>query len=97
MYNEGISHTNLLIDLGSDLDIVQKSGAWYSYGDLRLGQGKENARQFLLENPDVLEEVDGKLRAALDLPGGVTASAAGEGADAGDEEGSRDEDGSGDA
>ncbi len=67
MYNEGISHTNLLLDLGSDLDIVQKSGAWYSYGDLRLGQGKENARQFLLENEDVLEEIDLKLRKAMGL------------------------------
>ncbi len=67
MYNEGISHTNLLLDLGSDLDIVQKSGAWYSYGDLRLGQGKENARQFLLENQDVLEEIDQKLRKAMGL------------------------------
>jgi recombination protein RecA len=78
MYNEGISHTNLIIDLGSDLDIIQKSGAWYSYGDLRLGQGKENARQFLLENTDVLEELDVKLRAALELPGMVRPSANGD-------------------
>jgi recombination protein RecA len=78
MYNEGISHTNLIIDLGADLDIIQKSGAWYSYGDLRLGQGKENARQFLLENTDVLEELDVKLRAALELPGMVRPSANGD-------------------
>jgi recombination protein RecA len=67
MYNEGISHTNLLLDLGSEMDIVEKSGAWYSYGELRLGQGKENARQFLLENPDVKDEIDGQLRAAMGL------------------------------
>ncbi|TVR64493.1 MAG: recombinase RecA [Gemmatimonadales bacterium] len=67
MYNEGISHSSLLLDLGSDLDIVQKSGAWYSYGDLRLGQGKENARQFLLENDDVREEISQKLREAMGL------------------------------
>ncbi len=67
MYNEGISHTSLLLDLGSDLDIVQKSGAWYSYGDLRLGQGKENARQFLLENQDVADEIDLKLRKEMGL------------------------------
>lgn len=73
MYNEGISHTSLLLDLGSDLDIVQKSGAWYSYGDLRLGQGKENARQFLLENADVRDEIDGKLRAAMGLTSEVEA------------------------
>ena len=69
MYNEGISHTGLLIDLGSELDIVEKSGSWYSYGDLRLGQGKENSKQFLMENPDVIDEIDRKVRAALELPG----------------------------
>ncbi len=69
MYDEGISHTSLLIDLGSEHGVVEKSGAWYSYGDLRLGQGKENARQFLIENPDVMDEVDVKVRAALQLPG----------------------------
>jgi recombination protein RecA len=67
MYNEGISHSSLLVDLGSELDIVEKSGAWYSYGDLRLGQGKENARQFLLENADVAEDIDRKLRTALGM------------------------------
>ncbi len=81
MYNEGISHTSLLLDLGSDLDIVQKSGAWYSYGDLRLGQGKENARQFLLENPDVLEELDELLRKALALPGSSNQAAEAEASD----------------
>ncbi len=69
MYNEGISHTSLLLDLGSELDLVQKSGAWYSYGELRLGQGKENARQFLIENQDVADELDLLLREALALPG----------------------------
>jgi len=75
MYNEGISHTSLLVDLGSEMDIIQKSGAWYSYGDLRLGQGKENARQFLLENSDVKDEIDLKIRTALAIPG---AAASGE-------------------
>jgi len=65
VYDEGISHLGLLIDLGSDLEIVDKAGSWYSYGDLRLGQGKENAKQFLTENPDVAEEIDHKLRVAL--------------------------------
>lgn len=67
LYNEGISHYGLLIDLGSEHDIVQKSGSWYSYGDLRLGQGKENAKAFLLENADVADEIDTKLRIALGL------------------------------
>ena len=74
MYNEGVSHLSLLIDLGSEMDIVQKSGAWYSYGDLRLGQGKENAKQFLAENPDVAEEIDAKLRVGLGLGAHLTSS-----------------------
>ncbi|MFN2382601.1 MAG: DNA recombination/repair protein RecA, partial [Guyparkeria sp.] len=72
-YNEGISHSSLLIDLGAELEVIDKSGAWYSYGDLRLGQGKENARQFLLENPDVMAEVDQKVRVALEIPGAMGA------------------------
>ena len=67
MYNEGVSHLGLLVDLGSELDIVEKSGAWYSYGDLRLGQGKENSKAFLSENPDVAEEIDARIRVALGL------------------------------
>jgi recombination protein RecA len=74
MYNEGISHLGLLIDLGAELGVVDKSGAWYSYGDLRLGQGKENAKGFLAENPDVAQEIDARVRAALDLPGAVSSS-----------------------
>jgi recombination protein RecA len=67
LYNEGISHLGLLIDLGVDHGIVDKSGSWYSYGDLRLGQGKENAKSFLMENPDITFEVDRRLRQALGL------------------------------
>jgi recombination protein RecA len=82
LYDEGISHTSLLIDLGSELNVVDKSGAWYSYGDLRLGQGKENARQFLVDNPDVADEVDGQVRAAM-APKPESSSAPGdEGTDA---------------
>lgn len=66
-YNEGVSHNALLIDLGVEHGIVQKSGAWFSYGDLRLGQGKENSKNFLVENPDIAEEVDAQLRVALGL------------------------------
>ncbi len=69
VYNEGISHLGLLVDLGSDHDVVEKSGSWYSYGDLRLGQGKENAKQFLQENPDVAEEIEARLRSVLEIPG----------------------------
>jgi len=71
LYNEGISHSSLLVDLGAELEIIQKSGAWYSFGDLRLGQGKENSRQFLIENADVMQEVDSRVRAALQVPGAL--------------------------
>jgi recombination protein RecA len=67
LYNEGVSHLALLVDLGSEMDVIEKSGAWYSYGDMRLGQGKENAKNFLAENPDVAAEVDARVRAALGM------------------------------
>jgi len=69
IYDEGISHLGLLVDLGVDRDVVDQAGSWYSYGDLRLGQGKENAKDFLRENPDVTEEIEARLREALSIPG----------------------------
>ena len=69
LYGKGISHTGLLIDLGVDEGVVNKSGSWFSYGDLRLGQGKENARSFLEENADVKTAVEAQLRAALGMGG----------------------------
>ncbi|MCG1020717.1 MULTISPECIES: recombinase RecA [Sutcliffiella] len=62
MYGEGISREGEVIDMGSDLDIVQKSGSWYSYNEERLGQGRENAKQFLKENKDVLKEIHQQIR-----------------------------------
>ncbi len=67
IYNEGISHTALLVDLGVEHGIVEKSGSWYSYGDLRLGQGKENTKSFLNENRDIAEEVEARLKAVLGM------------------------------
>ncbi len=67
LYNEGISHLGLLIDLGVDNDIVSKSGSWFSYGDLRMGQGKENAKEFLIENSDVAREIEERLRTSLQI------------------------------
>jgi recombination protein RecA len=58
MYNEGISRVGDLIDLATELDIVQKRGSFYSYGDLRLAQGRENAKDFLRENPDLADEIE---------------------------------------
>jgi recombination protein RecA len=57
MFNEGISATGDLLDLAVEDEIIAKSGAWFSYGDVRIGQGRENAKQFLKENPDLCEEV----------------------------------------
>ena len=64
-YGEGISREADLLNLGEELGIVKKSGSWYSFGDLRLGQGKENARQFLKENPEVASEIESKIMEAL--------------------------------
>jgi len=69
LYNEGISYAGSVLDMGIDTHIIDKSGAWFSYGDMRLGQGRENVRDFLRQNPDLLEEVAAKVRiAALPEP-----------------------------
>ena len=70
LYGEGISFTGELLDLGVEHRHVQKSGSWYSYGETRIGQGREAARQFLSDNPDVADDIEVKLREALGmLPG----------------------------
>ena len=66
MYGKGISHEGELIDLGAELNIVKKGGAWYSYNDMKLGQGKDNAKNFLIDNPDIAEEIEAKIRAGAD-------------------------------
>lgn len=65
LYNEGISRESELISLGVDNDIVEKSGAWYSYDGTRIGQGKDNVREFLKENTDMADEIEAKIRAIL--------------------------------
>ncbi|WP_223700151.1 recombinase RecA [Sutcliffiella deserti] len=67
MYGEGISREGEVIDMGSDLDIVQKSGSWYSYNEERLGQGRENAKQYLKENNNVLTDIYQQIRDHYDL------------------------------
>ena len=67
LYGEGISKEGDLIDLGVAQNIVEKSGSWFSYKGDRIGQGRENARQFLKDNPDVMEKIETELRAALGL------------------------------
>ncbi|MCR3758561.1 recombinase RecA [Clostridium felsineum] len=68
MYNEGISREGNVVDVGVKENIVQKSGAWFSYGDIRLGQGRENAKLFFKENPEIRTEVENKIRAKYELP-----------------------------
>ena len=67
LYGEGISREGDLLDLGLEKRIVQKSGSWYSYGDLRIGQGRENSKQFLRDNTDVRTEIETKIRTELGL------------------------------
>jgi recombination protein RecA len=66
-YGEGISRSGELLDLGVEHKLVDKSGAWYSYGDLRLGQGRENSKQFLRDNPDLADEIELKLRELMGM------------------------------
>ena len=66
MYGEGISKIGEIIDLGVQADIIDKSGAWYSYKDEKIGQGRENTKQFLKDNPDMLDEIEGRIRSNSD-------------------------------
>ena len=65
MYNEGISKTGDIIDLAVEHEILGKSGAFYKYNDQNIGQGRENAKRYLLENPYVMTEIDAKVRAKI--------------------------------
>ena len=67
MYGEGISKIGDILDCAVEIDVVKKGGAWYSYNDSKLGQGRENAKKFLQDNPDLLEEIDAKVRAHYNL------------------------------
>jgi recombination protein RecA len=85
LYGEGISRQGEIIDLGVQAKIVDKAGAWYSYSGERIGQGKDNAREFLRENPDIAREIENRIRESL----GVNAMAeavTGAGAEVADEE-----------
>jgi recombination protein RecA len=67
MYAEGISHTSLLVDIGAESGIIEKSGAWYSYGSQRIGQGRENAKMFLKDNPTLMAEIEEKVKVILGM------------------------------
>lgn len=65
MYGEGISKEGSILDVAAEMNILQKSGTWYNYGELRLGQGRENSKKYLRENPELRDEIEAKVRAAL--------------------------------
>ena len=67
MYGTGISNEGNVLDVGVEANIINKSGAWFSYGDVKLGQGRENAKQFLKENPNIYEEIERKIREKFNL------------------------------
>ena len=72
LYDEGISHAGLVLDIASEAGIVQKTGAWFNYGAQRIGQGRENAKLFLKDNPAVLAEVEVKVRDLLGMKSSTT-------------------------
>ena len=67
MYSEGISHTSLLVDIGAESGIIEKSGAWYSYNGQKIGQGRENAKMYLKDNPLILAEIEEKVKVVLGI------------------------------
>jgi recombination protein RecA len=69
MFNEGISKLGEIIDIGVEKNIIEKSGAWFSYGGTRIGQGRENVKQFLHDHADMASEIELKVRQASGLPG----------------------------
>lgn len=77
MYGKGISREGEIVDIGSDLEIIQKSGSWYSYKEERIGQGRENAKQFLLANPEIRNEISNKVRESLGMAAATYTIAAG--------------------
>jgi recombination protein RecA len=75
MYAEGISHTSLLVDIGSEANIIEKSGAWYSYNGQKIGQGRENAKMYLKDNPAMLAEIEEKVKVVLGINAAEAATA----------------------
>ncbi|MFD1674635.1 recombinase RecA [Alicyclobacillus fodiniaquatilis] len=68
MFGEGISREGSLVDMAADIDVIQKSGAWYSFNEERLGQGRENAKQFLKEHPEIAAQIEAQVRTHYDVP-----------------------------
>jgi len=68
MYGEGVSHVGEVVDMGVEFGHVKKSGAWYAVGTERIGQGRDNAIQYLKDHPDMINDIEGKVREELGLP-----------------------------
>lgn len=71
MFGEGISRAGDILDLAAEINVIQKSGAWYAYKDSKIGQGRENAKQYLKDNPEIMAEVDAKVREHFGLPADI--------------------------
>jgi recombination protein RecA len=67
MYGKGISKEGSIIDVGAELEILVKSGSWYSYKDERIGQGRENTKVFLMQNPDILDKIENEIKEKLNF------------------------------
>jgi recombination protein RecA len=80
MFNVGIDHYGIIVDLAVESDVINKSGAWFSFGDVRLGQGRENAKAFLQENPEVAARVEARVKEVMGMTG-IPATATPDGAD----------------
>jgi recombination protein RecA len=80
MFNVGIDHYGIIVDLAVESDVINKSGAWFSFGDVRLGQGRENAKAFLQENPEVAARVEARVKEVMGMTG-IPATATADGAD----------------
>ena len=80
MFNVGIDHYGIVVDLGVEADVINKAGAWFSSGDVRLGQGRENTKAFLQDNPELAAEIEAKVKDVLGMKG-ISATADGESSD----------------
>jgi recombination protein RecA len=65
LFGEGISKVGEIIDLGVEKNVIKKSGSWFSYGDTKLGQGRDTVKQLLMDNPELCDELEAKVRAAI--------------------------------
>ena len=85
LYGEGVSREGSILDMAVNNKIINKTGAWYSYGDIRIGQGRENARAFLKDNPELCREIETKLRALIETSSEEPMPTIGSGSDEVDE------------